>query len=104
MNTTTTSGHDKNLNCTECGEHISNPHAPGCDADPDPISPPPAVKRASAKRVYTDDYRASHGRNPRGYGFWIFRNRDTGALTEVPNSTYGDAKRKLTRGEWDVCP
>ncbi len=29
---------DEDDRCRECGEHRADPHAPGCPADPDPVS------------------------------------------------------------------
>lgn len=46
--------------------------------------------------VDTDVFVASHGRNPRGHGYWIF-NHGTTTATFEHTGTYTEAKAALRR-------
>jgi hypothetical protein len=55
------------------------------------------------KVVRTDEFRASHMREPKGRGGWLFRNADTGEEVNH-NGTYTEARKALADGEWYVLP
>jgi hypothetical protein len=55
------------------------------------------------KIVKTNEYEASHGRQPRGDGLWLFRNADTGDVHEH-TGTYTQARASLPAGTWVVLP
>lgn len=56
------------------------------------------------RRFDTSAYRRSHGREPRGYGMWIFLNLRTGELVESTPATYTQARAALPAGLWRVMP
>jgi hypothetical protein len=58
--------------------------------------------------VSTRLYQSAHGRNPRGYGMWMFDRRHAdGTTADQPvtrTGTYTEAKRALPAGSWVVLP
>jgi hypothetical protein len=52
----TSADYDKKNNCTECGEHIADPHQPGCKNDPDNDDDDNDSKKSSTASVKTSDY------------------------------------------------
>ena len=63
----------------------------------------------TAKTVSTRLYRQSHGRDPRGYGLWMFELRNVPGAPPTDHivtrtGTYTDAKKALPAGSWIVLP
>lgn len=59
--------------------------------------------------VSTRLYRSSHGRNPRGYGLWMFDRQPAPGQPPVDQpiertGTYTQAKAQLPAGAWIVLP
>lgn len=59
---------------------------------------------------YTNEYEASHGKSPKGYGSWAFSPYgDPDSIEWVNQSTYTEAKRTVAKihpqiKEWIVLP
>lgn len=59
--------------------------------------------------VSTRLYRTAHGKDPRGYGLWMFELRNQPGQPPTDQvihrtGTYTEAKRQLPPGSWVVLP
>ncbi|MFF3665411.1 hypothetical protein [Microtetraspora malaysiensis] len=56
----------------------------------------------SARTINTESFEFSHGRKPRGEGYWLFENTagDTVELT----GPYSQVVKQLPAGSWKVLP
>jgi hypothetical protein len=57
-----------------------------------------------SKTIDTTGYEFSHGRKPRGYGFWGFARVGHPGEEFWTTGTYTEAKRALPAGDWQVLP
>lgn len=63
-----------------------------------------AVTAAPTRRtVKNGEYKASHGKAPRGYGYWGFINEATGDVVWI-TGTVTDCVKQLPKGTWQVAP
>ncbi len=60
-------------------------------------------RQSTARVVLTDKYERSHMRRPRGEGSWLFRNVDTDQWVEL-GGRYGEVRRALPAGTWELLP
>ena len=56
-----------------------------------------------ATTLNTTEYRFSHGKAPRGRGYWGFQRPQGGDIVWL-TGTLTECKRQLAGGEWIVCP
>jgi hypothetical protein len=59
--------------------------------------------RTEATTLDTREYKSSHGKAPRGHGYWGFRRPGCQAITWI-TGTLTECRAELGGGRWVVCP